>query len=566
MAARILAALTLICWWPARAETEKRPEGRVRMRDGVHLSTSVYLPASTGKHPAILVRTPYGKGKDLTTTQRAFVDRGYAVVTQDVRGRHESEGVFGSLRQETDDGDDTIRWIAAQGWSDGKVGMIGGSYLGIVQWKAAISGNPHLKAIFPQVSGCDDYADRFYSRGGAMKLGHRLLWMSENLRAQGFPKPDFAKFVLSLPLRSADVAATGQRSENFYQQAIAHPSYDDFWKSLSTRERLGRVNIPVFSVGGWYDNFVEGDLEAFTLLAGKGKLVRTLIGPWAHNMAAAFEGVDFGPQAAVAVTKLQLEWFDHWLKQPKPAREYRGAPLRIFVMGRNEWRDEQEWPLRHAVATNYYLASRGKANTLKGDGKLQPKPPRSGKPDAYTYDPRSPAPTRGGAVCCNPKVFPWGPMDQRPVEARPDVLVYTSAPLKQNLEVTGPVRVNLWVSTSAPDTDFTAKLVDVFPNGTARNLCDGILRLRYRNGLGNPVLVKPGEVMQVTVDAGVTSNMFLKGHRVRVEISSSNFPRFDRNLNTGRANASETELRTAHNVVYHDRQRASHVVLPVVFR
>jgi len=552
--------------YAAPVEIQRDLGVRVPMRDGIRLSTNLFRPAGSGRYPTILSRTPYNKGQDLSATQRAFVNRGYAVVVQDVRGRYQSEGVFDPWRQESPDGSDTLDWIARQPWSNGKAGMIGGSYVGIVQWKAALTGNPHLKAIFPIVSGCDDYLDRFYSRGGAMKLGHRLLWMSDNLRAPNFPKPDFAKFVLHLPLRSADVAATGQPDDRLYRAAIAHPSYDEFWRRLSTREQLHRIRVPVLSIGGWYDNFAEGDLEAFSILQRQGKMVRTMIGPWPHNMSVPFDGVDFGPASKIAVTKLQLEWFDHWLKSPNPGGNPPAPGLRIFVMGRNQWRDEQEWPLRRAVPTYYYLAGRGRANGLNGDGKLQVQPPRKEYRDEYTYNPRNPVPTRGGPVCCNPKVFPWGPMDERPVEKRPDVLVFTSEALKEDLEATGPVQARLYVMTSAPDTDFTVKLVDVFRDGTARNLCDGILRLRYRNGLHKPELVKPGELLAVTVEAGVTSNVFLRGHRIRLEISSSNFPRFDRNLNTGRPNAAETELRPARQAVYHGRDRASHLVLPVVPR
>jgi putative CocE/NonD family hydrolase len=263
----------------------------------------------------------------------------------------------------------------------------------------------------------------------------------------------------------------------------------------------------------------------------------------------------------------QNEWFDYWLKgEPERNSVYSVAnpPARIFVMGANRWRDEEQWPLSRALVTPFYLSSRGRANTLHGDGRLQRGEPRRQKPDQFVYDPRDPVPTEGGAVCCNPNVLPWGPRDQRAVEERRDVLVYTSAPLKRELEVTGPVRVVLYVSTSQPDTDFTAKLVDVFPNGEARILTDGILRLRYRESLEKALPARPGEVYRITIDAGVTSNVFARGHRIRLEISSSNFPRFDRNPNTGRPVAAEKELRRAAQTIYHEHGRASHVLLPLV--
>jgi putative CocE/NonD family hydrolase len=274
--------------------------------------------------------------------------------------------------------------------------------------------------------------------------------------------------------------------------------------------------------------------------------------------------VDFGPDSSVPLRTIQLEWFDYWLK-PAPERKLPAAgPLRIFVMGANRWRDEQEWPLKRTRWTPFYLASHGGANSLSGDGMLTPRPARHTPPDRYAYDPRNPVPTMGGSVCCDPKVYPWGPLDQRAVEKRRDVLVYDSRPLREDMEVTGPIKVILHVSTSAPDTDFTAKLVDVFPDGYARNLTDGILRLRYRHSLEKPVPARPNEVYPITIDAGVTSNVFRAGHRLRIDISSSNFPRFDRNPNTGRPVADETELRNALQVVYHDRQHPSHVLLPVI--
>ncbi len=547
------------------APVDKQLHVRVPMRDGVRLCANVFRPAGAARVPAILIRTPYGKGVDLNPNYQAFVDRGYAMVIQDVRGRFDSKGVFNPFYQETPDGDDTLNWIAGQPWSNGNVGMMGGSYLGIVQWRAALSGNPHLKAIFPTVSGYDDYLDRFYSPGGALKLGHRLLWLADNLRAPDFIKPEFSRFVLHLPLRTADRAAAGQRLD-LYQKALDHPAYDAFWKSVSVRERIGEIRVPVFSSGGWYDNFIESDLAAFTALRKLGRQARLVVGPWPHNMSAPFPGVSFGPESSVPIRTLQLGWFDYWLKPGAEKTLPAGGPLRIFVMGANRWRDEQEWPLKRTRWTEMYLSSGGNANTLNGDGALTTRPARRQQPDRYAYDPRNPVPTMGGAVCCNPKVFPWGPIDQRTVERRRDVLVYDSRTLNEDMEVTGPVKVILHVSTSAPDTDFTAKLVDVFPDGHARNLADGILRLRYRQSLEKAVPARPNEVYSVTIDAGVTSNLFRAGHRVRLEISSSNFPRFDRNLNTGRVAADDAELRGALQTVYHDRRHPSHVLLPVIPR
>jgi putative CocE/NonD family hydrolase len=369
-----------------------------------------------------------------------------------------------------------------------------------------------------------------------------------------------------LPLRSADVAATGQTSSMF-QEAVAHPSYDSFWKSISVREQLDQIRVPVFSVGGWFDNFVESDLDAYERLRKNSGVDRILIGPWPHNKAVKLEGVDFGPDSDVPLRSIQMEWFDQFLKG-KDTPLLSRAPVRIFVMGVNRWLDAPEWP-PPARQERFYLESRGQANTLAGDGRLYLHPPsepaaKSGVSDRFVFDPQDPVPTTGGAACCNPKVFPWGPKDQRAVEQRRDVLVYTTAPLRKDLEVVGTVRVVLYAATSARDTDFTAKLVDVFPNGRAQNLTDGILRLRYRKSLEKPELARPGEICKLTIDAGVTGNVFQKGHRIRMEISSSNFPRFDRNPNTGDAVADATELRKATQTVYHDARRPSYLVLPVL--
>ena len=528
------------------------------MRDGVRLSANVFRPGGPERYPAILLRTPYGKSDTITAAYQSFVNHGYAVVVQDVRGRYRSGGTFEPVHNhEIDDGDDTLNWIARQPWSDGGVGMYGGSYLGITQWKAAMAQNPHLKAIFPYVSGDDDYRDRFYSIGGAMKLGHRLLWFADNMRAPRFVPPDFKSYVLALPVRSADVAATGHRLDA-WRSVAGHPSYDQFWKADSVREHLKDIHIPVYSVGGWYDNYVESDLDAFTIRHKHNPDDRIMIGPWAHVFSATFANVNFGKDSLVPLRPEQLRWFDRWLKNEKNSTVLESQhPVRIFVMGVNQWRDEEEWPLARARGVKYYLGS---------GGQLGNKPDPHSAPDTFVYDPHNPVPTVGGAVCCDPRVFPWGPLDQRQVEKRRDVLVYSTAPLASAVEVTGPVHVVLRVASSAPDTDFTAKLVDVFPDGSARNLTDGILRMRHRESLETPKLMTPGDVYKVTIDAGVTSNVFLPGHRIRVEISSSNFPRFDRNPNTGGsvADANAGDARPALQTVYHEHERYSYVLLPVV--
>ncbi len=556
--------LLLSCWTLTATDpvVEQSLHVRIAMRDGVRLDANVFRPTGPGRWPTLLVRTPYGKGSAINAHYRAFVDHGYSIVVQDVRGRHDSEGTFRPFDQEGPDGEDTLTWIARQPWADGKVGMMGGSYLGVVQWQLAVRNPPQLKAIFTAVAGFDDYIDRFYSRGGALKLGHRLLWMAENLK--DYPgTPDFGEIVRHLPLRTSDRAATGH-SVDWYQRGLDHPAYDAFWKSISTREKLEHMRVPVFAVGGWFDNYAQSDLEAFAELRRMGRQSYVMIGPWPHNMADRFTSVEFGAESIVSMRKWQFEWFDHWLKGKDTIGSYSAA--RYFRMGDNKWLDAPAWPPPGTRITPLYLSSKGHANSVDGDGTLDSRRRRTDKSDEFSYDPRNPVPTRGGATCCNFKVFPAGPMDQRSVEKRGDVLVYTGEVLKKEMEVTGPIRVQLYASTSTPDTDFTAKLVDVYPDGTALSVTDGILRLRYRNSLERPEGAKPGEIYSLTVDAGDTSILFAKGHRIRVEISSSNFPRFDRNPNTGRSIADETELRTARQTVHHGTLTPSALLLPVATR
>jgi putative CocE/NonD family hydrolase len=537
----------------------------IPMRDGVRLAADLFLPDTNGRFPAILVRTPYNRKLPSAASYRFFARRGYAVVVEDVRGRFASQGVFESTAQEGPDSNDTLNWIAAQPWSDGRIGMAGSSYLGITQWWAAIQDNPHLLTISPMCSGDDEYLDRFYSTGGALQVGHRLLWLAENLTPPSHVKPLFQSYIDHLPLRTADIMATGEVLPA-WRTALAHPSYDSYWKNLSIREKLRRVNIPVLSFGGWFDEYAESDLHAFSELSKRHETMETWIGPWSHNPGWKFPTRDFGPQSWIPIRDKQADWFDRWLvgKENRSGLESGSPALHIFVMGPNIWREEHEWPLARTRYTPAYLSSNGHANSSRGDGLLQWQPARVAPNDTFNYDPKDPVPTAGGAICCEPTILPPGPLDQSAVEKRNDVLVYTSDPLAGNMEVTGPVRVVLYVSTSANDTDFTAKLVDVQPNGNPLLVADGIQRLRYRLSLEEPSFVKRNTAYQITVDAGVTSYVFAAGHRIRLEVSSSNFPRFDRSLNSTRANADEGKTAKAHQTVFHGSGYPSAIILPVI--
>ena len=537
----------------------------IPMRDGVRLAADVFLPQPHGRWPTVLVRTPYNRKSSASGSYRYFVGRGYAVVLQDVRGRYASQGIFTSVLQEGPDGNDTINWISEQPWSNGRITMAGSSYLGLAQWWAAVQQNPHLAAISPMCSGDDEYLDRYYSSGGALKLGHRLLWLSENLTPPNHLRPKFSSYIDHLPLRTADIQATGAALA-LWREALNHPSYDNYWANRSIREDSHRITIPVLSLGGWFDNYAESDLDAFSRLTVQHVPIETWIGPWAHNPGLKFPQRDFGPEARIPIRAKQADWFDFWLKRamlgPRPLPP--PALLHIFVMGPNLWREEHEWPLARTRYTQIYLASQGHANSSAGDGTLIWHEASKSRPDQFTYDPRNPVPTNGGAVCCDPVVLPPGPVDQTQVEKRPDILVYTSTPLPQSLEVTGNVRVMLYVATSANDTDFTAKLVDVEPDGKAMSVTDGIQRLRYRLSLNHPVFVKRNSPYQISIDAGVTSYVFDRGHRIRLEISSSNFPRFDRNLNTSAPNADQLKPIKARQTVFHNHVYPSSLILPVI--
>jgi len=536
----------------------------IPMRDGIRLAADLYLPHAGGRYGTILIRTPYNRKAGALGTYQFFTQRGYAVLMEDVRGRYASQGIFGPTEQEGPDSSDTIDWIAGQPWSNGRVGMAGSSYLGMVQWWAAVQDNPHLVAISPMCSGDDEYLDRFYSTGGALKLGHRLLWLAQNLTPPSHVRPVFAGYIWHLPERTADVAALGEALP-LWRAALDHPSYDSYWRPFSLRDQLKRVGIPVLSLGGWFDNYAESDLDAFSRLAKRHDHVETWIGPWAHNPGLKFASRDFGSQAAIPIRLKQAEWFDRWMKgETNEADEENGPALHIFVMGPNAWREEHEWPLARTRYTPLYLSSKGHANSAEGDGGLGWLPVRRSQPDTFTYDPRFPAPTMGGAICCDPKLLPPGPLDQSPVEQRQDVLVYTSAPLSEDTEVTGPVRAVLYVATSANDTDFTAKLVDVARDGRPTIVTDGIQRLRYRLSLDRPIFVKRNTPYQISIDAGVTSYVFPAGHRIRLEISSSNFPRFDRNLNSAEAVADETKIVKAKQTIFHEKGYPSEVILPII--
>ena len=547
----------------------------MKTRDGVVLSADIYRPKAEGKFPVLLERTPYDKhrmtyaGVDFGVKAAA---RGFVYVIQDCRGRFASEGDWYVFKNESQDGHDAIEWAAALPYSNGKVGLVGMSYVGVTQMLAAIATPPHLAGIMPVITG-SNYHENWTYQGGALAQSFDQGWSTyfaaDTLNRRALKETDAAHGEMMLPLRDFPVLIPGPAAglADYYLDWLAHPRYDDYWKQWSIEEQFSKIKVPGFHIAAWYDLFQDGTLKNYQGIKvhGGSEAARSnqklLVFPGGHaGLKAKIGDIDFGKDSVPDIATLTLHWYDHVLKgiDNGLAKE---KPVKIFVMGRNVWREEDSWPLARAQQTRYYLHSGGNANTLSGDGALSNSPPSHEPPDRYVYDPTDPVPTRGGPVPAHESA---GPVDQRPTESRNDVVVYTTPAFAQDTEVTGPVTLELYVSSSAVDTDFTGKLIDVWPNGNAENLIDGILRARYRNSMEKSEFMNPGDTYKVTINLWSTSNVFLAGHKLRLEVSSSNFPRFDRNLNTGEDPESGKRTAKATNVIYHDLDHPSALILPIV--
>lgn len=535
----------------------------VPMRDGTKLATNIHRPDAPGKYPVILIRSPYGKfGKDFGEA-RKYVSAGFAMVVQDCRGRGNSEGEWDPFRHEAEDGLDTQNWVGQQPWCDGQIGTAGGSYVGWTQWAPAPLASPYLKTMIPVVPFGDVHREIAYP-GGAMQLTLLFGW-GAGVGGLNIPGDKLLESLKFLPLK--DWNSQFDKEVPYLRDWVAHPSYDDYWKQRSIEDRYGEVRVPTLNIGGWYDIFSRTTIDLVDKVRAnsRDRMARrnqfVIIGPWGHGPGGRKLGeLDYGDAAQVDLGDIQMNWFRYWLLNEDSGVDDWPA-YRIFVMGANRWRDEDEWPLARTEFTKYYLHSDGQANTAAGNGKLSTTAQAEEKHDAYRYDPQDPVPTHGGN---NLVALPTGPFDQSQIEQRSDVLVYTSEPLTNAVEVTGPVKLVLYASSSAVDTDFTGKLIDVHPDGKAYNLCDGILRARYRQSASHPELIEPGKVYEYEIDLWVTSNEFQPGHRIRLEVSSSNFPRFDRNPNTGAPFGSSAETQPADQKIYHDADHPSHLLLPII--
>ena len=594
---------------------------KIPMRDGVELIADAYRPSKDGKvipgqFPVVLIRTCYNKDTRMGIflfDPEYFAKRGYVVVIEDVRGRYKSPGHFYHGIYEGKDGYDTIEWIAKQPWSNGKVGMTGLSYLAAVQQAAAAMGTPHLTSMF-HIEAPWSYFNNGVRRGGAfIQMVVPVAFYFASTSREAIADPVIKKGLIAADTRGPEwlkrwpfgkgrtVLNRVPEDERFFLDTWYHTNYDKFYTDVHLWEPNQYVNQYTDCAGlyfsGWYDQYREN--EFYSALASRKKgPIRLMIGPWGHGTKGPVLGdVNFGPDAAITDEQgndLQLQWFDQTLKDLKTPLQAE-PPVRIFVMGGGDgtkdaegklkhggkWRSESIWPLARTQFTNYYFGP---------DDSLTPQKPTAVESSSfYYYDPSDPVPSIGGASyfvirAVTPQVYyvPYGPQDQReskecgncktslPLSTRQDVQVFQTPPVEQDTEVTGPLTIKLWVSSSAVDTDFTAKLIDVYPpsedypEGYAMNLADGIQRTHYRNGYVKPEMMKPGEVYPVTIELFATSNLFKKGHHIRVDISSSDYPAYDPNPNTGELYMTGHTGSVAKNVIYHDKDRPSHIILPII--
>jgi putative CocE/NonD family hydrolase len=536
---------------------------RIRMRDGVKLAADVYRPDVPGKFDCILHRTPYLKSNDTALSfGRYFAPQGYAFVAVDVRGRGDSPGTFVPYRHEGQDGYDAVEWCAAQPWSSGRVATIGGSYNGKTQWLTAIERPPHLTTMVVLVSPSDPFVE--FPTGEPIPVDVSWFYITSGHVLQNMEAVDWDAVTRHLPLLTMDEAIG--RMMPAWREQFDHTRLDSFWEAERYQNKFERVEVPVFHISGWYDDEQVGTPLNFIGMTNNGAASvrnhqKLLMGPWGHavNSKSKLGDVDFGPTATIDLKGTMLRWFDAWLKGVDNGIKSE-APVRIFVMGSNQWVDEHEWPIARTRFIEFYLHSGGRSNSVHGDGKLSTEKPQAEKSDVYTYDPQNPVPF----ITESSFEQIGGPDDYRSVERRDDVLVYNSDPVTRDTEVCGPIRVTLYASSSAVDTDFTAKLIDVWPNAFAERLSDGVVRARFRNGMDKEELIQPGAVNEYQIDAWNTCQMFKTGHRIRLEISSSAFPKYSRNLNTGEALGRSDKMVTANQTIYHDAQHPSHVTLPIV--
>jgi putative CocE/NonD family hydrolase len=539
----------------------------IAMRDGVKLTADLYRDDAVTKAPVILTRTPYDRTKQKGTGEK-WAKAGYIFIAQDCRGKFGSEGTFAPYNNEDQDGYDTIEWITRQPWCSGRVGMMGGSYVGAVQWQAAVENPPGLAAIAPQATWSSFYRNLYL--GGSVRLALIAGWIAGNSpKPEGAKPNDFNEAFLHLPLSEVDTAIGWDMP--WLDAFLTHPEPDGFWTRLDLTPRLPELQLPALHVVGYYDFFSRESVDNFVVMQKQARDEKTrqqqrlILGPWDHGTIGKTKvaEVEFGPEAALDLSAIELDWFDRHLKQDANALSQPFPPVRYFSMGDNIWRDAETWPPEGFKATSFHLQSAGKANTRQGNGRLTREAPTSDQPaDSFRADPAKPTPSSPITETRSLKSAVWGPVDQSATEDREDVLVYTSEQMTTPLTFAGNAEVKLHVSTDTPDADWAVKLIDVHPDGFAQNIARGILRGRYRNSLLKAKLMKPGQVYEITVDLGPVAATIAKGHQLRVDISGADFPLYDRNPNTAEGiRGAKTAIATEQ--VHHRPSALSRIVLPV---
>jgi putative CocE/NonD family hydrolase len=538
----------------------------IPMRDGVGLATDIYRDAAVSNAPVILMRTPYDKSRQKGNAEK-YADAGYVVVIQDCRGTRQSQGVLAPYNNEGQDGFDTIEWIMRQAWCSGRVGMMGGSYVGAVQWQAAVEHPPGLVAISPQATWSSFYRNLYL--GGSVRLSLISSWLAGNTpKPEGAQPADMDEALLRLPLSDIDEAIGWPMP--WLDAYLTHPEPNGFWTRLDLTDELPKLKMPALHVVGYYDFFSRESVGNFMIMQQARdpktrQQQRLVLGPWDHGTVGkgTVAEVDFGPDAAVDIFALEMNWFDRHLKQDPAAIAKTFPPVRYFSMGDNHWHDAQTWPPEGFSATSFYLHSDSNANSRRGAGKLNRVEPAGEEPaDTFRADPANPVPACPVTEMRPMKAAVWGPVDQSALEDRDDVLVYTSDVLTESLSFAGNVEAKLFVSADTPDADWAVKLVDVRPDGFAQNLAAGILRGRYRDSLLEPSLLQLGKVYEITVDLGPCAATIAKGHRLRVDICGSLFPLHDRNSNTGEGPFGARALISTESV-YHSSFKGSRIVLPI---
>lgn len=539
------------------------------MHDDIRLATDIYLPKKIKKYPVIILRTPYSKDGNIHPYKRLaflFASQGYAFVVQDVRGRYLSEGEYEPYLNEGLDSYTTVQWAGQEPWSTGQVALYGFSYLGSCAWLASTYHSPYLKTIVPMFSTQDTYS--IFIDKGIFHLKGSLYWLTTFFGKSFTPKLTYGKIkksLMKLPVNQLDSDVMGH-SIKAYQNFVSHITPDEFWTKICVNHRMSEINIPAFIITGWYDIATQSAVEDFLRMVNspehsKNQQSCLVIGPWAHNPAQKFEGIDFGRKADFQLQLINtLKWCDYWLKNEQDALK-NISKIKYFMMGRNEWRESQEWPPKQARMVKYYLSpiNNEKKRCLYNLTKTLPEKASSIQ---YVYDPLDPVPFRGKHHLHDPA---WvGPFEQGELLCRKDVITFISDPLEHDLEIAGYVKLIIFVSSSALDTDFCAKLCDMRPSGEAYNLQSGFIRMRYRESLHMPLTIDPGKVYCLEIFLRSIAHAFLKDHRIQLQVTSCDFPVHDRNLNTGDSCEFSTEIKIAKQTLYTGGKYTSHLILPVI--